>query len=312
MIYWVGDLHCKEKSPFFERTNKFIDWLKEKITSNDTLVLFGDITDTNHPTPIEVDQVYKLILECGAKQTIIIQGNHDIKRSRTGLDIFQSFKNIECIYYPKEIEIEGKKVLCLPHYESKQSGTYLDMKKDYSPTGIVFEKFGKNDYDYIIGHFSNKPTFGSHIDISHFFGKKVLMGHEHIQREDYIGTPYITRFDEKGKKSYIGITNEDNFKLEEVPKFLDYYTIQYGDQIKYNPYEGIYDIEDCPDKESAMTMYSNYFIHKIKLKNAHVHIKSEKQESTKKTIKEYLSLFIDKQQFPKPLEEKVVSVFQHN
>lgn len=287
-----GDLHIREERPFVDAFSSFLDWVEKQDWNRpeNTGVFLGDIFHRYFATSIENDLAIRAFKDSFKfKKKIILRGNHDFKTSKNALQIFNSFKDVECVYSPKSITVEDKECLFLPSYTYDVANRELvDMKKFYEDkSNPLFKK----EYAYIFGHFSDVSMFGEGIDIKHIKGTKVF-GHLHVHSvaPHYLGVPVISRYDEKGTDCRIAKIECDGklFYLP-VPKFIDYYSVEYGKPLdatitaKYP----ILDIVDAPDKESALSLYGSNIIREIILKDKTVVSNTDGDNAYKDAEKSY-------------------------
>lgn len=303
-IIIIGDQHFTSEQPFYSMQKDFTEWFtnQEFNNENNYLICTGDIFDKSLPDPLAIGLANDFFMKCKFKSIYIIEGNHDYNgRKKThAIDIVSGLafpKNIIIRDSYKVYTIEGKKFLFMPFL-------YKDMKETYES---IKEK-DVIDSDYIIGHFCDTEFFGEIVDLSYLKGKKI-MGHVHKKMKNYIGTPYITRFDEKGKDSVL-FKIENNF-IEEIkcPKLLDYESISYNDTISKSEIKyPIYDIYEIPSKEIALEKFKNIYIHKMYRKKMDEEDKKQSQqivssEKKNKTIAEFLIDF----QKEKNIKEEVIN-----
>lgn len=294
----IGDPHTREESPYNIAVEKFTAWIDKQPWNNPNNVglFLGDIFHKYMPTPPENDLAIHLFKDClHFKKIIILCGNHDRKRDINALEVFNSFKNVQVIYKPTIEMIENISCLFLPHYDPHYYSDLTTMKQDYIKDGLVSKFPGIDSVEYVFGHFSNSSLFGEEIDTSWLPAKKVL-GHVHVASlgKDFIGTPYITRSDEKGQKGRVLSIDLSTQKEEyiPVPVFMDYKTIKYGERLENSDITYFLDIEDAPDEDSAKAFYEGSYIHKIRVKGkVEKKVSNKENSSEKKAITEYVEEF---------------------
>lgn len=251
MITFVGDLHYKEKQPYLNNLNKFLDYLY--MNHKDNIIVFtGDIFDSSSPS-----NNLRIMLNDKLrpfKEVHIITGNHDMDYKKGNASYLLSELNNTVVYEKAtETTIEGKTFLMLPFQYRKE-----DMKDYQNFDGV---------YDFIIPHFSPKeisfeetPTMlNTKAKISY------IWGHEHISKDFenefgkniVIGTPLLTRHGENHKKRLVVFDGEKlvNEYLEDYMKIKE---INYGEPI--NDVDSIYHVKNAPSKEMIKKKYGGCFV----------------------------------------------------
>jgi len=298
MIIIEKDKHIKETEPFFSAIQAYDSWVLEQEFNNDqtTFISLGDLFHNALPTPKEYDEAEKFFAKSKFKKIILLAGNHDFSGTRNSHSILplQNNPRIELILEPCQKVIEGKTFLFLPYYT--QSSVLPPMKEYYSN---LPEEYKINDY--ILYHFDDETIqYGKHktgIDISYLKGTRVG-GHIHKSQKNYeLGMPVQSRFDEKGEKNNL-LSIADKATYIEVPKFLDYYEVEYGKDLpKVEALYQIWDIKNAPSNKQARKFY------KEKYSSIHIRdieVKEQKEDEithkgeTKKSILEYFNYYIEK------------------
>lgn len=302
-----GDDHIIEKEPFFSAKRDYFNWYSAQYFNNpNNYALFlGDLFDKSLPSPNEYKLAINFINSLKFKKIIILGGNHCYCRSRNSysINVFKEFENIVVITDHQEITIESLKCYLLPYIYPKVNKSIKDIYE-----ALELEE----EFDYVFGHLSNVPLFGEEIDISHIKGKKV-MGHVHIIKDDFLGVPVITRYDERGQDCKL--LSIDLFSKEEtiinVPKFIDYYSLEYpNDPETVDALYPIWDILNCPvDTNIVWEKYKNLFIRRIeKQKDTEYYEELETDNSSSKTIQEHLIEYIKLKKPNKQVKEKLMEL----
>jgi len=117
------------------------------------------------------------------------------------------------------------------------------------------------NYDFIFSHVEDETNHftESYCDLSVLKGKRIF-GHIHIPNKNYLGSALITRYDEHSKDSFLGIIDIETKKYNQelIPKFLDYYEIEYPKPLyMVNAKYQIWDIFGALDKDSALKIFSS-------------------------------------------------------
>jgi hypothetical protein len=260
--YIIGDLHIKEKEPYRQAVNLFIDWLSGITTNQDNIICTGDIVDKGWTTSEENFIVIQILLKkLKFKNFYICVGNHPWKKGKLTIKFLKNFDDIHVIDTPQIININSKKFLFLPHLVNKIDG--MSMKEYYENLPPEL-----NTGDYIIGHFHYKPFFDtdtSWIDITGMNGELIL-GHHHQGylaegKDFYIGSPLVDRYDHREKNSYILKMDSNSVKsFIPVPRFIDYQSVIYPNPLppKLSNYV-VWDVLESLDKATTIDHYEKLF-----------------------------------------------------
>lgn len=246
----VGDLHLKQKEPFFTASKQFLNWLDENYRESEILFA-GDVFDSSSPMWI-VYKEFKEFLMKRKNYTYIIKGNHDTSKNKgCSLSAFNLVPNVTVYEDAQEIEIQNHKCLILPFIYDYKSFQELE-----------------GEYDFIFTHLMPKEfQFGDEgVEFSKLKGK-FIHGHHHM-RADFqdrfnnkhyiIGAPYETRHLEAQVHRILEINDNKEIKEIEVPKFFTHETIVYGQEpsSKMN----IINVIDAPGKKLVYEKYKDYYI----------------------------------------------------
>jgi DNA repair exonuclease SbcCD nuclease subunit len=252
----VGDLHAREKEPYFSQWKDFMDWLflSEHNQSNNTLLLLGDLVESIS-VQHELLEVYIDYFnnKSNFEKIIILTGNHDRVLNSSLLSIFRPLKRVEVIEELLIRDFGNCKCLFLPHIESKLVETYSSLQ--------LTEKF-----DYCFHHVEDESQhFGkTFADLTSLHVGQYLCGHIHTEtvtkgNGHYLGSPTFNSLNEKGKTPYIAIIDLDTKKhtLVKVPVWISYCDVFYPNELtvpetKYC----IYTIYDSIDKEQCVEYYT--------------------------------------------------------
>ncbi len=311
MIFVMQDLHERPEEPFFSTSIKTLEYIFSKMESGDTLIQTGDFFHTSRPYPSDYKEIM-LILDEAIKRgikIIILAGNHDYNYEKKSYSIepFEVFDlDIQLIKEPMILPIEDKNFLFLPWLPT------VELKKKYKVSSLkeYYEEKIKEYYncslDYVIYHFEDETVFmggvNTGINLTSLENKNQglvrIGGHVHLQSENYLGTPFQTRYDEIDQIGRYLIISNDYYNLEykDLPTFHVYLNIDYKEDtnifdknIKY-----ILTIKNAPSVSSAYEKFKleNTYIRKVELNT------SEKREvldsvEEQKSMKEFMSSFVE-------------------
>lgn len=257
MIILEKDRHERGDSPFFEAHKFYNNWLLNKDFNNEStnFISLGDWFHSSHPTPEEIDEEMRFLSNSKMK-FFLLAGNHDWSGVLKQYSIlsFRNLPNVEIICEPCVKTIEGKTFAFLPHYKNLKV-----MKELYTNLSEEFI-----NADYVCYHFEDETQRG--IDISYLKGKR-FGGHIHTQCKNYeLPMPITSRYDERGLDN--GIYNLTEGKIISVPKLIDYYDIEYGDEVPIGlAMFPMINIKNAPSKQLAQEKYKDNYIHEIYVVN---------------------------------------------
>ena len=257
MIILEKDRHARGDSPFFEAHKFYNNWLLDKDFNNEStnFISLGDWFHSSHPTPEEIDEEMRFLSNSKMK-FFLLAGNHDWSGVLKQYSIlsFRNLSNVEIICEPCVKTIEGKTFAFLPHYKN-----FKVMKELYTNLSEEFI-----NADYVCYHFEDETQHG--IDTSYLKGKR-FGGHIHTQCKNYeLPMPITSRYDERGLDN--GIYNLTEDKIISVPKLIDYYDIEYGDEIPIGlAMFPMINIKNAPSKQLAQEKYKDNYIHEIYVVN---------------------------------------------
>lgn len=291
-IYEFGDAHFSSMNPWNRAVSfKILDWFKETFKNEkkeNYAIFLGDVIDKATSPGDIIDIVFKLFEFCSThfKKTYVLMGNHDIRPYRdftfqTGLKFINNFNDVELIDTVQILNIENKKILCMPFMKSD----ILDNINEYY-SKFDWSKDGYNNEiaDLAIGHWTikdeNDIRFRDGVDVINIPAKQILCGHIHNRPDErYIGSLYPLNAEEmKCKFSRVyKIWHADNTWTDvPLPEFLTFETIEYGIELKKDDVIRVYTVSDAPSETEAYKKYDGFFIKGVtKLKN-----KDQKSVST--------------------------------
>lgn len=327
-IVVVGDTHFDIKEPHFSAGKQFVEWFNKQDFNNENniFVSLGDIYHHSNPNPKVHELGIHWFTNMKFNEKYVLAGNHDFNRSQNSysIDALSKVKGIELIYNPQPLHNKDYDILFMPFMYDRTEYSFNKTQKEFYENYIA----GNSDpHDFIFHHLQDSSIKfyegdDSGIDLSNLKGE-LIGGHIHKRQKGYLGTPIITRFDEKNKDSYILLIDSETKNKEyiKVPNFLDYYRIPYDDyglictMKSHDDYEGrkralycIFDIYDAPSKEIALEKYKNFYIRNIELKkeiNEELNNEVEENDKQNKTINDYFDSFCSKEKVSKKLRNKL-------
>lgn len=256
MLVVVGDLHAREKEPYFSQWQDFMKWFfnSEYNKTSNTLLLLGDLVESIN-VQHELLELYidyfnnKSLFE----KIIILTGNHDRVLDSSLLSIFRPLKNVFVIDTWTIMQFGKCKCLLLPHIEHSLIETYSSLNLKDEHFDYCFHHIEDEDQ-----HFDKKYTDLSYLSIDNF-----LCGHIHSEtitkQGHFLGSPTFNSLNEKDKIPLIATIDLDTKKytLEKVPVWLSYQDVYYPEKLpeKKTKY-CIYTIFNSIDKEQSLDFYT--------------------------------------------------------
>lgn len=300
MIYILGDLHIRKEEPFFTASSRVLEEMKKYLSPNDVLIQLGDLFHTSKPFPKEYKLAFEFLDWCRKNDisVYLLAGNHDYNfNQRTySIDPLEEYVT-EIIYEPNiyNVDEEGTRIFFLP-WEPKANFKTL-VEEEYP------KKFEKNikESSFLLYHFADETImFGSDYqgtDLSAYenINPKIkrIGGDIHKPSDNYLGTPYQTRYDEKGQIGRIAKIEGSNIEYIEIPVFINYVDIAYGMRVnKYKDHQTILTIKNAPSVEAARKKYGDYFIRLIETQTSMERVEAEEKElsSLKEAMSEFLTI----------------------
>lgn len=254
----IGDVHLQENWIKRKQVELFFDWLNNQdfFKKESNIIFLGDLFEIPTPSSSLVSFYLNLFLNIWKNKFIyILQGNHDYNLSTNSLDFFESLDNVKIIKEYEQGLVENKKCLFLPYYSYE--GTDKEPMQD-------FYSSLKGEYDYIFGHIEDETQhFGDKFcDLKNVKGKRVF-GHIHapdIQNlGNYLGSCIKNSSTEKDDQKYVAAVDDSGLILYDVPSFMIYESIKYGEDIKETEQLVSLNITDAPSKMEAVNLYESKY-----------------------------------------------------
>ena len=231
-IFLVGDIHLGLGYPnsvdkwFKIHQEYFSEFLlpliKKELTSDDIIVLLGDLFDNRSVIPINILNYTQSLLEEMSQvcPVHVIVGNHDLyTKSTNDVNTVKLYKYIPNIYVyeePTEIEFNGKSILMMPWVERRKD--QIRILKKYSGKDYLFCHSDLNGAKMHLTSVAHKNN--DKIDVEEFSGyKKVFSGHIHVLQRNknftFVGNIFEMdrndRDDQKGIFIIDTITDTETF-----------------------------------------------------------------------------------------------------
>ena len=268
-IIVCGDLHFTSRKPFFYMQQDFIKWFVEQDFNNNLnyCLFVGDMYDLEEPDTETNLMMFDFISKLKFKKIFVVCGNHPYSKEKNiySEEFLNVFNNVLVITKPEIINIDSYKILALPYIYDFSYDTTKTMKQLYEN---LPEQFSKEEYDIVTGHFSDVQMFNDGINVDYIKAKKRIFGHIHIHQENdnFVGSPYILRYDERNKVSrLVSISLETNeFRDIKIPTFIEYNKAIYPDDLPDTDFlYTIWDIKNAPSREIVRQFYEQKYGKKI-------------------------------------------------
>lgn len=289
MIKIFGDLHLRnDKKPFDKASAALVEYIINEcknMTEDDTVIFLGDMTDKSMIAGEVNALLVELAIYINKANIVIIHGNHtyswnpELKQNSSSISLLSKFHNISIITEAKTKLLDGQyKCLFLPHLKRNMINN-KSMKEYYEN---LPEEIASDSYDYILGHLADETNtlFGNYCDISYLKGKRIL-GHVHTKTGNSLGSMFSCTYAERNKDSYYAKIDENGYSEILVPKFIDYYSIKYGEELPEVDAEfPIFTITESPTNslEDIEKLYPNVAIRQVITKELNTLINIEDED----------------------------------
>lgn len=298
-IIIVGDLHLKQKEPFFQVSKQFLNWLDENYREQE-MVFAGDIFDSSSPMWI-VYKEFKEFLMKRKNYTYIVKGNHDTSKNKgCSLSAFNLIDNVIVYEDYQEVKIQNHKFLILPFIYDYKSFQGLSGEYDFIFTHLMPKEFQFGDEGVEFSKLKGKFIHGHHHIRADFQDR---FNNEHI----IVGVPYETRNGEAQSHRIIEIKNDKSICEIDVPLFFTHETISYGQEPSNKM--NIINVIDAPSKQLVYEKYKEYYIRDtgIKLLRTENTKESFKQEFESANILEKFKKYSQENNLSKEVSEECSS-----
>ena len=263
----AGDIHLCDKHPKYDNaidTLNFIFNDKNLNNENNEILFLGDLVEIN--SSFECFEVFVdfFVNKSKFSKIFLLQGNHDAINQSTVLSLFKPLKNVEVIQEWKIIDFYNTKILALPFYNHEGVASKKSMVETYSHL-YENEEIKDVEFDYCCGHLEDETNHFSKkfCDLSQLKVKHFLHGHIHtcnLQNGGrYLGSACMNSSTEHGNTKYLAIIDGETkeYELIEVPKYLEYYTVEYPNKLeKPKTKYAIFTVKNVLDKNVALEEYS--------------------------------------------------------
>jgi DNA repair exonuclease SbcCD nuclease subunit len=313
MIYILGDTHIRKEEPYYSAVNNVFKEIYEECNEGDTIIQLGDFFHTYKPFPKEYSLAFYWIEKLSSKNVklYIMAGNnaheyHHLQKTYA-IDPLDSFDNVILIKDIEKLTVENISFLVLPWIpESRVKSLKLEdvcvMLKNY------INNLESSDIDYFLYHYEDETVFmgGENRGIDFSFvesmipGIKRIGGHIHLQSDNYLGTPFQTRFDELGQVGRY-YTVEDNYlKSHELKNYVKHLKIDFDSdcpKLEFKEQKIVVNISDAPSVDSVYEKFKDrhIFINDIKLRFSENRTETlaegmDSESSIKELLNEYITI----------------------
>lgn len=311
----LQDLHTRNEEPFASVSENILRDVLTSLDSGDTLIQTGDWFHTSKPFPEEYRKTLDILqraIKRGVK-IVVLTGNHDFHYDRNSystapLEVFG--KDIDIISEPTLRVIGGSNYLFLPwmpHTLLKKNYGVKTLKEYYEE--VFAKELNYKSVDFVVYHFEDETVFlggmNDGVDLS-FLEKKYpnikrLGGHIHLQSKNYIGTPFQTRYDERGQKGRIGVVKDGEFSYESLNNYLEFLDIDFVDNLpQTSGISYILTIKNAPSMRSAYERFKKegVYIRKVELSTGEEREVNE-ENLEEASLKELMKSFVEKNKVDK-------------
>jgi DNA repair exonuclease SbcCD nuclease subunit len=305
----VGDMHIKKEEPFFSASMEIMDQILKMANSGDQVIFEGDVFHTSKPYPQEYHAFIEKILSRKDIDFFILQGNHDYNGTWNSFSTLplENLENVTIISEPCTLTILDRVQAFLPwlpnsYLKSRENIKFKTMKEFYEKEFL--NQIEGEAVQAIHYHFDDETSFmgiyEEGINLSIYEDKlpiiKRLGGHIHLQSKNYIGTPYPTRYDERGQVGRVYTRDYDSNEYKEVylREVLKYIDLDYEDNLDTEEdMNYILTIKNAPSVKDAFTKFKR---NNTIIRDTSITVKEESEldgieADENKSIKEYLDQY---------------------
>lgn len=260
-----GDIHLQSHEPKRSNAIDTLNWIFEQDFNNEnnSILFLGDLCEVN--ANFECFEVFVdfFVNKSKFEQIYLLTGNHDLGNLDNVLSLFRPLKNVKVITDWEVVDFYNTKILALPYY-NHESTERKSMVEVYSHL-YENEEIKDTEFDYCCGHLEDETNHFSkkYCDLSQLKVKHFLHGHIHacnLQNGGrYLGSACVNSSSEKGNIKYLAIIDGETkeYELKEIPKYLEYYTIEYPNKLeKPKTKFAIFTVKGVLDKNVALEEYS--------------------------------------------------------
>lgn len=321
----IGDLHIRKEEPFNTGATVALEQLEDD--QKNFLIFLGDFFHSSKPFPGDYLLAITKLIELSRKNIVyIMAGNnaheyHYIQKT-WAIDPLE-MENVVLVKRPKTFEIENKTYLMLPWVPQ-------EVAKEYGAESIeeLYSDIGKfidlpKHIDYVLYHFEDETVFmggvNHGIDLTYldklYPQIKRIGGHIHLQSENYLGTPYQTRYDEKGQIPHYLVIDKDTETYKDLELYFEFVDVNYEDEVPIvsNIKAAILTISNAPSVKAAEDKfrphYGNIFIRKIELSTGEERTLTIDQEEKNSSVKEFLNDYLSINNVDKKTSKYLLNLF---
>ena len=272
-LHILGDPHFSALQPWrLPLGDAFLSWFDSYAANKeDTLLVLGDYTDDAVNPGKVVDQLKHFVDICVHKfdKVYFMVGNHDLKLYKNKPQLSFEFVEREGVIILREpgevIEVEGIRILSLPHYNYRN-----DMPPMWDYYSNLPDAIRKQHFDLVCGHFSDSSVqlFDHTIDISYLDADYIVLGHQHTRSSaHYTGSLFPCKISENDspRPRAVWIFDKKNGKTHKkevpLPKFGEYRAVEYPKPLPPTSANvTIYTVLGCESEKIARDFYGEIYI----------------------------------------------------
>jgi len=227
-MYLIGDLHITAKEPYRSALDLAMSDIIKNIEEDESLIFVGDFFHTGHPVPSEISMARNFLerLRVQTKKIFILAGNHDFSfkggKEECALDTIEDMATI--VKDPQELN----GIHFLPFFYRKEGKSIYDW---YTPeylstikSPVTIGHFFSDD----LGDFSEDLKKNmKHVDLSSIRNKtRIVLGHDHTPRGEYIGSVIPLEFSPDYPDRYMIRLTDTNCEYIKLQRTINFKVIQ--------------------------------------------------------------------------------------